>query len=77
MNSYYCIINTPGAPAREIVAIRAMDDVSARATALTLTAQWPGYETVTLYEGERPVAVLANPLLGFTENPLCIEDLAA
>jgi hypothetical protein len=55
--SYYCIVNTPGAPVADIVAIGAADDLSARTALDALVRQWPGYETVALYDGERTVAV--------------------
>lgn len=77
MISYYCIINLPGVPVREIAAVRATYDKAAREELVRLAERWPGYETITLYEGERPVFVLANPSLGFSAEPLELEDRAA
>lgn len=77
MTSYFCIIHMPGAPYREIAVIAATDDEAARRETLRLAAQWPGFETVALYEGERSVLVLANPALGFAVEPLDGLDRAA
>jgi hypothetical protein len=60
----------PGAPVREIAAVGAADDISAESAAIGLSARWPGFETIELYEGERVVAVLTNPHLGFAREPL-------
>ncbi|WP_292171653.1 hypothetical protein [Brevundimonas sp.] len=35
-----------------------------------LAAHWPGYETICLYQGERPVAVLGNPRMGLVTDGL-------
>lgn len=77
MNSYYCIINMPGVPVREIAAFQADDDACARAETTRLAEGWPGFETVALYEGERPVFILANPGLGFATEPLAPQTEAA
>jgi len=77
MISYYCIVNTPGIPCREIAAVQAVDDASARRETKGLAKAWPGYETVALYQGERLVWVLANPLQGFEAAPLDGLDQAA
>lgn len=77
MLSYYCIVNLPGAPVREIAALKAADDVEARAGLRRLARAWPGYETIALFDGERPVATLANPALGFATDPLDHLDRAA
>jgi hypothetical protein len=63
-------VNLPGAPVREIAGVRACDDAEASAGLMRLAAQWPGFETIVLYAGERSVAVLSNPSLGFAETPL-------
>lgn len=72
MTAYYCIVNTPGVPVREIAAIRAANDAAACIEIEHLAARWPGFETIVLYDGERPVTVKANPLLGFAAGPLQI-----
>ena len=72
MTAYYCIVNTPGVPVREIAAIRAANDAAACIEIEHLAARWPGFETIVLYDGERPVTVKANPLLGFAVDPLQI-----
>ena len=77
MPDYYFIIHMPGAPCRDIVGVRAADDAQARVEADRVAARWPGFETIALYDGERPVAVLANPQLGFAAEPLDLRDLAA
>lgn len=77
MNSYYCIVNTPGVPVREIAVLSAVDDETARAEAAGLTRSWPGYETIAVYDGERPVGVLANPSMGFAPEPVFREFQAA
>lgn len=68
--SYFCIVNTPGRPDSEISVLAAGDDVSARAAMADLAAQWPGYETICLYQGERPIAVLGNPRMGLATDGL-------
>jgi len=75
--SYYCIVNLPGVPVREIAALRAADDAAARAELARLAERWPAFETIALYDGERPVSVLANPALGFCPEPLEPRTLAA
>lgn len=66
--SYYCIVNLPGVPAREIAAVQAEGDLGARTAMTALADAWPGFETVTLYQGERVVSVLTNPSLGFAPD---------
>lgn len=73
MNSYYCIVNLPGVPVREIAAV----DAAAHEAMQGLAARWPGFETVALYHGERPVSVLVNPDPGFATGPLEPMDVAA
>ncbi|MGV8951429.1 MAG: hypothetical protein ACOH2M_10025 [Cypionkella sp.] len=68
--SYFCIVNTPGKPDSEISVLAASDDASARTAMAELAAQWPGYETICLYQGERPVAVLGNPRMGLATEGL-------
>lgn len=77
MTSYFCIVNLPGAPYREIAALSAESDADAKRELEALAANWPGFETIALYEGERPVAVLSNPALGFAAEPLALWDEAA
>jgi len=75
--SYYCIVNLPGAPFREIAAVRGDNDDAACVALVNLAAAWPGFETIALYEGERAVSVLSNPALGFTQEPLGLLNKAA
>ena len=77
MSSYYCIVNLPGVPVREIAALGAGDDARARAELAGLAERWPGFETIELYYGERPVFVLANPSPGFAPGPRELRDEAA
>lgn len=77
MNSWYCIVNLPGVPVREIAAVRASDDAGACEAMRGLATRWPGFETIALYDGERRVAVLANPDPGFATGLLEPVDLAA
>lgn len=77
MNSYYCIINLPGVPVRDIAAFRARDDAAAEREAVRLADRWSGFETVALYQDERPVCVLANPHLGFAVDALVPDAWAA
>ncbi|MFN4040279.1 MAG: hypothetical protein ACK4I0_01295 [Brevundimonas sp.] len=77
MKAYYCIVNMPGVPVREIAALQAIDDVAAGGEAHRVADVWPGFETVALYEGERSVLVIANPALGFSTRSLCLETQAA
>lgn len=75
MNSYYCIVNLPGAPIREICVLDASDDQSANRALEDVARNWAGFETLYLYCGERLVTVLSNPALGFAA-PLNDLDLA-
>lgn len=77
MNSYYCIVNLPGVPVREIAAFPAADDATALAEARRLAGQWPGYEAIVLYDGERFISALANPALGFASCLRPLHDEAA
>ncbi|MFB7880927.1 hypothetical protein [Brevundimonas diminuta] len=70
MNSYYCIVNTPGVPAREIEVLNAHDDRSAIAALDAVARRWIGFDTIELYHGERIVNVLCNPSMGFPTPPL-------
>ncbi|GAA0869180.1 hypothetical protein GCM10009116_10160 [Brevundimonas basaltis] len=77
MSSYYVIVNTPGVPVCEIAVLNAVDDATAREEAKQLARRWPGFETIALYDGERSVSVLANPHLGFADQPLDFYSQAA
>jgi len=70
MGSYFCIVNIPGVPCREIAAFDAVDDQSAHIGLARMSSLWPGYETIALYEDSRIVSILANPSLGFVAEPL-------
>jgi hypothetical protein len=70
VSSYYCIINMPAAPCREIAVLPASRDEAARHAAAELSASWPGFETVQVYDGERLVQVLVNSSLGPAAEPL-------
>lgn len=70
MISYYCIINMPGVPAREIQVLPASDDQSARKALDGVISEWIGFSTACLYHGERLVEVRSNPDLGFPPEPL-------
>ncbi|MGV9009918.1 MAG: hypothetical protein ACOH1F_09470 [Brevundimonas sp.] len=73
--SYFCIVNTPGRPDSEISVLAAKDDFSAKAAMKSLADQWPGFETICLYQGERPVSVLGNPRMGLALEGLIGTDL--
>lgn len=77
MSSYYCILNTPGVEGREIAVLNAVSDAVATVEARRLANRWPGFETIVVYQGERLVAVVANPSLGFATEPLELHDMAA
>lgn len=68
--SYFCIVNVPGQPDREIQVIAANDDDEARANLASVVRAWPGYETIVLYEGERVLSVIGNAAMGFAAEPL-------
>lgn len=70
MNSYFCIVNMPGVPAREIRVLAARDDASAVRALASVAAEWIGFDTICLYQGERFIQVLSNPGLGFPQNAL-------
>lgn len=67
LDSYYCIVNLPGVPVRDICVIDARDDHAANQALAELSRAWVGFETLYLYQGERLVTVLGNPGLGFAE----------
>ena len=77
MSSYYCIVNLPGIPVREIAAIKAADDVAAYEEMARLSVRWAGFETIVLYEGERTVSVLSNPRWGFPQDSFELPGEAA
>lgn len=74
MISYFCIVNMPGVPAREIQVLEARDDTSAINALEAVTAEWIGFSTICLYHGERLVRVHSNPELGFPLDPLMSSD---
>lgn len=75
MDSYYCIVNLPGVPVRDICVLDASNDKTANAALDGVARSWSGFETLYLYCGERLVTVLSNPALGFAA-PLPQQDLA-
>lgn len=70
MNSYYCIVNMPGVPSREIHVLSARTDRNAEADLRVVASHWIGFDTIYLYQGERLVEVVSNPALGFPQDPL-------
>nr|WP_314527956.1 hypothetical protein [uncultured Brevundimonas sp.] len=75
MDSYYCIVNLPGVPVRDICVLDASNDQIANQALDGVARNWVGYETLYLYCGERLVTVLSNPALGFAA-PLADLDMA-
>ena len=75
MDSYYCIVNLPGVPVRDICVLDAASDMAANQALEGIARNWVGFETLYLYCGERLVTVLSNPALGFAP-PLPDLDLA-
>ncbi len=75
MDSYYCIVNLPGVPVRDICVLDAANDAAANQALEGIARNWVGFETLYLYCGERLVTVLSNPALGFAA-PLTDLDLA-
>lgn len=73
--SYYCIVNMPGVPAREIRVLKADDDAAARNALAAVVDEWFGFSTLCLYHGERLVEVRSNPDLGFPTEPLLANAL--
>lgn len=67
MDSYYCIVNLPGVPVRDICVLDAANDTAANQALEGIARNWVGFETLYLYCGERLVTVLSNPALGFAE----------
>ncbi|WP_436357017.1 hypothetical protein [Brevundimonas sp. CEF1] len=72
VNSYFCIVNMPGVPAREICVLDAADDASAIKALDAVEALWIGFDTICLYQGERFIKVLSNPALGFPRDGLAL-----
>jgi hypothetical protein len=75
LDSYYCIVNLPGVPVRDICVLDAANDTAANQALEGIVRNWVGFETLYLYCGERLVTVLSNPALGFAP-PLHGLDLA-
>jgi len=75
LDSYYCIVNLPGVPVRDICVLDASNDQIANQALEAVARNWIGFETLYLYCGERLVKVLSNPALGFAA-PLADLDLA-
>jgi len=75
LDSYYCIVNLPGVPVRDICVLDAANDTAANQALEGIARNWVGFETLYLYCGERLVTVLSNPALGFAA-PLTDLDLA-
>jgi hypothetical protein len=75
LDSYYCIVNLPGVPVRDICVLDATNDTAANQALEDVSRRWVGFETLYLYCGERLVTVLSNPALGFAA-PLPDLDLA-
>lgn len=75
MDSYYCIVNLPGVPVRDICVLDVANDTAANQALEGIARNWVGFETLYLYCGERLVTVLSNPALGFAA-PLPDLDLA-
>lgn len=73
MFCYFCIVHLPGRPDREICVVPANDDAAALAELTEVARRWPGFETVVLYEGERVLAVVANPRMGFVAEPMVVD----
>jgi hypothetical protein len=73
LDSYYCIVNLPGVPVRDICVLNATDDAAANRAMAEVARTWIGFETLNLYCGERLVTVLSNPALGFADP---LPDLA-
>jgi hypothetical protein len=78
LDSYYCIVNLPGVPVRDICVLDAASDETANRALEDVARRWVGFETLYLYRGERIVTVLSNPALGFAEPlaDLGLPDLA-
>ncbi len=77
MNSYFCIVNMPGVPAREIRVLDVRDDASAIQALAAVAAEWIGFNTICLYQGERFIQVLSNPALGFPQDALTLPQASA
>lgn len=73
MNSYYCIVNMPSVPAREIQVLDARSDAGAIAALDRVAEDWTGFETICLYQGERLVKVLGEPSSGSAQSEPSIE----
>jgi hypothetical protein len=76
LRSYFCILNMPAVPAREIAVLPAANDREARDASEAVAWRWPGFETVEVYEGERLVGIIGNPDLGFAREALRCDPAA-
>ncbi|QQQ18544.1 hypothetical protein JIP62_14860 [Brevundimonas vitis] len=72
MAFYFCIVNAPGRPVHDIHGLQCEDDAAAKAAVDDLAWQWPGFETVELYQDERLVSVIGNSGLGLAMEPLAM-----
>ena len=62
----------PGVPAREIRVLDVRDDASAMQALSAVPAEWVGFDTICLYQGDRFIQVLSNPALGFPQDALVL-----
>lgn len=62
MDSYFCIVNLPDAPVRDIHVLAATEDGEAIAGLTELAHHWASYKSLELYHGERLVTVTVNPV---------------
>lgn len=62
MDSYFCIVSLPADSVAELCVIDAKDDAEALRKAQRMAFDWPVSASLSLYRGERPVALLTGDL---------------
>ncbi|RZJ04595.1 MAG: hypothetical protein EON89_07170 [Brevundimonas sp.] len=62
MDCYFCIVSLPAESVADLCVIDAADDADALRTVQQMALDWPVLASLSLYRGERPVAVLTGDL---------------
>jgi hypothetical protein len=62
MDCYFCIVSLPAESVAEVCVINAADDAEALRKVQQMALDWPVSASLSLYRGERPVAILTGDL---------------
>ncbi|WP_332657983.1 hypothetical protein [Brevundimonas sp.] len=62
MDCYFCIVSLPAESVADLWVINAADDAEALRKVQQMASDWPVSASLSLYCGERPVALLTGDL---------------